>query len=205
MKLTYTNQTGKLTLETEAASPAAAFETLAQFNEVFDEPGCGNCASVNIRFDVRRAQSYKYFNLICRDCGCRLDVGQCKDMVNLFIDRKDDAGNPLPNDGWYKYQPETGNPPPASPLTAPAPRPALPAANSTLFDLYRNKITAAIRLSTLQHVGNEIAAEKGLTPGECASLRTVYELQIGVVGVTTNEHGQSTQAGAKPPAKGKGR
>ena len=192
MKLIYTNATGKLTLETEVANPKAAFETLAEFGEVFDETCCGSCASVAIRFDVRRPGNFKYYNLVCKDCGSRLDFGQHTDTVTLFAKRKDSAGNPLPNAGWYRYQPDAD---PEDTATALPPRPAA----NTLLEMYLNKIRNSKRLSSLQNVGNEIAVEKCLTVADRDALRQVYETQLGVVGVTTNEHGQSTQKSAKLP------
>jgi hypothetical protein len=182
MKLTYTNTAGKLTLEAEVANSVEAFETMAEFTEVFDETCCGACASTNIRFDVRRPQTYVYYNLVCRDCGCRLDVSQHKNTKTLFISRKDDAGNPLPHDGWYKYQPEGERnqesgargqelgktktaPPDSAPKTAP------------VGDLYGAAIAAAKTKAELKAVGDRIFADSTIPGARLGVLRAAYDVR----------------------------
>lgn len=179
MKLTYTNTARTITIETEVAGSVQAFETLAEFGDVFDEQCCGACASTNIRFDVRRPKGFVYYNLICRDCGSRLDVSQHKKEQGggLYIDRKDDAGNPKPNAGWYKYQPE-------SDTGEPAPRSTPPKSQSQKTqepDSYMALIAAAGHRGTLSEVGRQIAADKTITDSRRTVLRAAYESHLATL------------------------
>ena len=176
MELTFTNTTGKLTLKTEAPTPIAAFETIAMFGDVFDETKCGVCGSEHIRFDVRRPKTFVYYNLVCRDCGCRLDVSQHRDKVNLYIDRKDANDQPKHNAGWYKYTPdwETGDRGPGTGKTpAPVPTQAPPQRDTELA-----LIATAKHKGTLREIGERIRAEVAagrIDAARAANLRQAYE------------------------------
>jgi hypothetical protein len=179
VKLTYTSPSGRISLEADVdGDEKAVIEKLARLQDVFDEQECGVCHSPNIRFDVRTPQGYTYREWKCRACTARLDISEHKPVNGggLYIDRKDDQGNPLPNAGWYKYQPETGNspPPPPPPATIPLPPPPRPplAAKS---DPYLDLIAAAKNKGSLAEVGNQIAADRSIDTGRRTILRAAYE------------------------------
>jgi hypothetical protein len=105
MEVLYRSRNGRLTAKVEADTPKALFESIAEFQEVFEaDEKCGNCGSTNIRFNVRHIDSFTYYEHRC-ECGAALGMGQSKDMKSLFPKRRDKDGNPLPNNGWVKYQP----------------------------------------------------------------------------------------------------
>ena len=72
--------------------------------ELFEEPDCGCCQSRNIRCEVRHIDNNSYFKLVCADCTAQLDFGQKKDGKSLFIKRRDENKQPLPDRGWYVWQ-----------------------------------------------------------------------------------------------------
>jgi hypothetical protein len=109
MKLTYRAANNRIVFEVEVPNEKAAFETVANLQEIFEEPGCGACNSTRIRQDVREVDGNKFFHLKCLDCAARLDFGQTKKGEHLFAKRRDESKQKLPVSGWYKYQPETGN------------------------------------------------------------------------------------------------
>ena len=47
MKVTYTTKNHRLTAEIEGDSPRDVFESIARFQEVFEENVCGKCGSEN--------------------------------------------------------------------------------------------------------------------------------------------------------------
>ncbi len=103
MKCSYTSIDSRLQVDWDSGNVKEMFEQLAALQEVFEEPHCGCCQSTRIRADVRTPQTFKYFQLVCQQCGARLDFGQSKDLVRLFAKRTDKDGNPIPNHGWYIY------------------------------------------------------------------------------------------------------
>ena len=105
MKITYTTPNGRLVFETEVVSGKQAFELVAAIQELFEEPECGCCKSVRIRCEVRHVDANAYFKLLCLDCGATLDFGQKKDGKGLFVKRKNEDKQELPNRGWYVWTP----------------------------------------------------------------------------------------------------
>jgi hypothetical protein len=118
MKIRYQSAGGRLVFESDLANPKEAFEWLATVHELFEEAACGLCGQSRLAYEVREFDGNNYYKLVCRDCHATLDFGQRRDGSNLFIKRKDAEGNPLPNQGWYRYQGAaaraTAAPPPAS-------------------------------------------------------------------------------------------
>ncbi len=104
MKITYTTANGRLTFEMDVTTGKQAFEVVAAVQELFEEPDCGACKSANIRCDVREFDANKYFKLVCNDCGAQLDFGQHKDGKGLFVKRRGEDKQPLPDRGWYVWQ-----------------------------------------------------------------------------------------------------
>lgn len=107
MKARFTTQNGQLQFEMEGESPKALFAQIAGIQEIFDvEHACGMCNSKDIRFRVRKADKFVYYELNCQECRARLDFGQSQDLVSLFPKRKDEDGKWMPNRGWYRYEPQ---------------------------------------------------------------------------------------------------
>ena len=191
MKITYTNTTGKLTLETEVANPKAAFETLAELSDLFDETTCKKCGSELIRFDVRRPGNFTYYNIVCKSCGCRLYFGQHVSGDTLFAKRKDDQGNPLPNGGWYLYQPESGNDGVRTSGSAGHREPAagrqIPTTGSQVSDPWAMLIANAKDEKSLQEIGRTIKAQGDkIDPANAKMLRTLYDVRLRELGGKTN-------------------
>lgn len=97
-----------------ATNQKQIFEKVAQYQEVFGPRStkCGKCGSENVVFRVRTVEkdrkTYNYYEAVCTDCGARLSFGVHQTGDTLFPKRKDDAGNWLPNNGWVKFNKETG-------------------------------------------------------------------------------------------------
>ncbi len=103
MKVTYTTPNGRLVFELEVASGKQAFEVVGAIQELFEEPNCGCCSSEHIRCEVRHVDDNAYYKLLCLDCGATLDFGQKKDGKHLFVKRRGEDRQVLPNRGWYIY------------------------------------------------------------------------------------------------------
>ena len=104
----YKTANDRLSFDFVVDSAKQAFASVARLQELFEEPACGDCGSLNIHASVRDATKdgavYTYYCLVCTGCGATLDFGQKKDGKSLFIKRKDNEGNPLGNRGWYHYR-----------------------------------------------------------------------------------------------------
>lgn len=105
MRVTYTTPNGRVQFEAEVSTAKEAFDFLATVQEVFEVGRCGLCKGAAIHCDVREFDKNVYYKLVCSACGAQLDVGQKKDQKNLFLKRRSDAREALPNGGWYHYQP----------------------------------------------------------------------------------------------------
>lgn len=198
MKARYTSPDTRLTVDFEAAGVKEIFESLAGLQEVFEEPACGCCKSTRIRCDVRTPQTFKYFQLICGDCGARLDFGQSKDMLRLFAKRTDKHGEPIPNRGWYVYTGPDSDPHDRTqhypPATAPstvsgqhghgqhyAPDPAV--ASKNVLTLYANRLagaTAMIQVDTVIAELNQGAGRPLIEPDKTTIRRLIQETKARV-------------------------
>lgn len=118
----------QLTFELDAESAIDLFAQVSQIQEIFEaETKCGCCQSESLRYSYREVESFKFYELTCRECTAQFKFGQKKKDGALFPKRKDEDGNLLPNGGWSVYQREEGHQAPArqqqaSPKPAPAPR-----------------------------------------------------------------------------------
>ena len=107
MKVTYTTKNHRLTAEIEGDSPRDVFESIARFQEVFEENVCGKCGAENVKLVVRNVDDNFYYEVRCLGCGARLSFGSHKKGGGLFPKRKDGEGNWLPDHGWVKWNPKT--------------------------------------------------------------------------------------------------
>lgn len=129
MKITHTTTDGRMSIEIEGDT-TTIWDELSVFQEVFCEKVCGKCGkSGYIRFAVREAQDadgslIKYRELICTNCRAKKSYGLSKDGKTLFpktsVKRKEkalferfkksdeDKVAYLPDNGWLKYDPKTG-------------------------------------------------------------------------------------------------
>lgn len=115
MKLQYTTTDGRMTVELEGKTQTDIIEQLAEFQDVFETGPCvrGKKSSDKVKFQVREVDGNKYYELVCTDSdfdlkGARLSFGQHKKGGTLFVKRKDKDGKYLDNNGWTKYNKETG-------------------------------------------------------------------------------------------------
>ena len=107
MKVTYTTSNGRFAVELDSDSQKDAFESIAQFQEVFEESICGKCGSENLRFVVRNVDDNLFYEIRCQDCGARLELGVMKKGGRLYPRRKDKDGNWLPDRGWQRWNSKT--------------------------------------------------------------------------------------------------
>ena len=112
MTIKLTKTQGDTTVTVEGESHVDVFTNMATAGEVFlsaNHHKCGKCGSTDIRYVVRESGKYKFYELRCNNCGAKLTFGvKNDDSGDLFPHRKDDQGNWLPNDGWVKWNAETG-------------------------------------------------------------------------------------------------
>jgi hypothetical protein len=97
MKARYSPRPG-VEFEIEGSTQKDIFTALAQTDEVFGERNCGVCDSSLLYFKVRnstakqgknKGKTFLYFEVVCRECGCYLPLGQHNnDQGTLFPDRK---------------------------------------------------------------------------------------------------------------------
>ena len=115
MKVNYNTKNNRMTVQFETEGHSGLWAQLAAFQEVFEENECGKCKSDNLKFVVRKAtdesgkKEYKYHELRCRKCGAKKAFGVIDDgMGSLFPKIKDGSGAYLNNNGWLKFNKETG-------------------------------------------------------------------------------------------------
>ena len=109
MKATF--QSGNLSIEVEGEKQKDVFGELARAQEVFQHPLCGKCKGEEIRFVVRHdKEDNDYYEMHCQNirCRARLAFGQHKTNGTLFPRRKDKEGEWLPDNGWMRFNKETG-------------------------------------------------------------------------------------------------
>ncbi len=108
MKATLT--INQLLFELEASSGKDLFQQVAEIQEIFEaETKCGACESEDIRYGYREVDTYKYYELHCRNCDAQFKFGQKKQGGQLFPKRRSEDGGALPNGGWSKYQPNAND------------------------------------------------------------------------------------------------
>ena len=115
MKLQYTTNNGKMTVEVEGNTQKELFKAIAEFQEVFEHQCTReDKTSENLKFRVRKdSDDNEYYEMVCVDHdpvlrGCKLAFGQNKKGGSLFPKKKDKDGNWLNNNGWVKYDSATG-------------------------------------------------------------------------------------------------
>ena len=121
MKCTYQTRSG-LTFEVEGTDEKEVIQQLAKIQEVFGNDTCGACKKTNVRFVYRKSGKYKYYEVQCQDCKCKLAFGQLEEDTSPFPKRRDHKTKEwLANNGWVKYvKAEDGeeSPAPAAPAKA---------------------------------------------------------------------------------------
>lgn len=105
MKATYRAFNDRLTFEVEGSNIKEVWQQVGPIAEALDSDStCGACDSENIRLRFRKPKGFPYYELVCSNCGCCLNMGQVTAEPILFPKRKDENGNALPNHGWVKFQ-----------------------------------------------------------------------------------------------------
>lgn len=108
MKVTYTSNNGRLTLQADG-NTKEVFEQLADFDEVFNQTTCAATGSDNVVFRVRQVDGNKYYEVAAVESGHKLSFGQTRDGLKLFPRRKDKDGNWLTDSGWVKWEGKPNN------------------------------------------------------------------------------------------------
>lgn len=115
--------TDNLSVECESESVDELFKQISLTQGTFEDSQCGACKGKNIRFVVREAEGFEFYEMHCKnnDCRARLSFGHSKEDKKLYAKRcetettgknkgkaKKDANGKtlyLPNNGWTKYVP----------------------------------------------------------------------------------------------------
>lgn len=106
MKLEYTSKNNRFKLLVEGESQREVFESIAGFQEIFEEDTCGKCGSQDVKFVTRNIDDNIYHELRCNNCRAKLAFGANKKGGGLFPKRKDgDAW--LPDGGWIRWNAKT--------------------------------------------------------------------------------------------------
>jgi hypothetical protein len=115
--------TNSLSIESEKESVDELFKEISTIQETFEDTKCGVCGSTDIKFVVREAEGFEFYEMHCKDtkCRARLSFGHSKENKKLYAKRcetetqgknkgkakRDENGKAiwLPNNGWAKYVP----------------------------------------------------------------------------------------------------
>jgi len=115
MKVVYTTKDGRISVEIEGKTQTDIVEQLSEFQEVFEDRVCKKYgkSSDNVRFVVREdSENNKYFELRCVEpgelYGVKRAFGQHKKGGTLFPKVKDADNNWLPDNGWVRFNKNTG-------------------------------------------------------------------------------------------------
>jgi hypothetical protein len=105
---------GNVELEAEGETHRDVFKELSSMIEVFRSESCGLCGKDNSIFIVRRVadpkskgkKEFEYYERRCltKDCRGRLAYGQHNEGGSLFPKRKTEAGEFMPNRGWFRWE-----------------------------------------------------------------------------------------------------
>lgn len=110
---------GNSVIEAEGENHADLWEQLATLQEAFSTEPCGKCGTEDVRYVAREnADGDKFYELHCtnRNCRAKLRMSQRKKGGNLYPRRKAgandssglDEGAWLPDNGWMRWDRETG-------------------------------------------------------------------------------------------------
>lgn len=98
-------QLGKYWLEVDANGIKDAFEAISPYAEILTEPCCGKCKSTNVRPSHRIEKNYHFYEMVCSDCGSKLEFGQHQSGETLFAKRKlPDGSWDTEHRGWYHWK-----------------------------------------------------------------------------------------------------
>ena len=103
MKIKYTTNNQRLSVEINTESVKEAFKELAIFQEVFDEDCCQLCYNEDLQFVVRKVDGNDFYELKCKKCYGKLAFGQHKTGNSLIPKRKNGGGAYDNNKGWHKW------------------------------------------------------------------------------------------------------
>lgn len=115
MKATYTTRNGRYTFEVEGKTQTEIIEQLAEIHEIYEGLECtyNGKNSDKVNFRVREVDGNKYYEAVCVDDdfdlrGVRLQFGQNKKGGGVFPKRKEEDGSWNKNNGWKRYNKQTG-------------------------------------------------------------------------------------------------
>ncbi len=117
----------QLTVKCSSESDSELFKQIASVQSTFEDTKCGACGGKDVRYVVREADGYEFYEMHCRNntCRARLSFGHPKeDKTKLYAKRceiettgknkgkavrdADGKAKWLPNNGWVKYTKEEG-------------------------------------------------------------------------------------------------
>jgi hypothetical protein len=105
VEINYKTANGRFQVKFDGQSIKDLVEKVAEFQEIFEEDTCGSCKSDNVKFGCRTVDDNKYYEVVCKDCGCKLSFGQHKKGNGIFPKRKAEDGTYSKTNGWHKYVP----------------------------------------------------------------------------------------------------
>lgn len=117
MKLSYTTNNGRMTVELESDSQAGLFKEIASFQEIFEINTCGKCGCSDIQYVVRKdSEENEYFELRCNSetggpngtpCRARFSLGQNKKPKGSLFPKRKDGEKYLNDGGWLRWNSKT--------------------------------------------------------------------------------------------------
>lgn len=114
----------QITIKCASESVDELFKQIALTQETFEDSKCGACNGKDIRYVVRTAEGYEFYEMHCKNSSCRarLSFGHSKEDKKLYAKRceteiagknkgkaKRDANGKaiwLTGNGWTKYMPK---------------------------------------------------------------------------------------------------
>lgn len=117
MKLNYTTNNGRMSVELESDSQTGLFKEIASFQEVFEINTCGKCGCQDIQYVVRKdSEENEYFELRCNNksggpngvsCRAKFTFGQNKKPKGSLFPKRKDGEEWLKDGGWQRWNPQT--------------------------------------------------------------------------------------------------
>lgn len=118
MKLSYTTNNGRMTVELEADSQAGLFKEIAQFQEIFEINTCQKCGCSDVQYIVRQDKDEnEYFELRCnskdgnngKPCRAKFTFGQAKKPKGTLFPKRKDGETWLNDGGWLRWNSQTSS------------------------------------------------------------------------------------------------
>ena len=109
MEINYKTANGRFSVKLDGTTIKELVEKVAEFQEIFEEDTCGACKGDNVKYGCRTVDENKYYEIVCKDCGCCLSFGQHKKGGSIFPKRKSEDGSYSKTHGWHKWTPKNND------------------------------------------------------------------------------------------------